>query len=224
MRLFGGDGARARRGSCPERCDLIDDENSRDLLTGYAVAAQELAEQLDSRRIVISAERPLIVYLPCGVGGAPGGITYGLKRLFGAHTVVVWVEPLASPCVMAALAGGGLHTPSVYDYGCDNDTIADGLAVPRASKLVLAAVGDAIDAVVAVPDAAMLEWLRIAWSNKFKLEPSAAAAFAAYLPFTDACRAPSGWPDRDDAVHLFWITGGSKIPEAEFSALLGDAA
>lgn len=204
---------------------FVDDENSRDLLAGYAVAADELAQQLDARGIVISAERPLIVYLPCGVGGAPGGITYGLKRRFGTRVVVVWVEPLASPCVMVALASGGSCAPSVYDYGCDNDTIADGLAVPRASELVLAIVGDAIDAAVAVPDTAMLEWLRIAWhTNRLKLEPSAAAGFAAYAPFIDAGRASSEWPDLNNAVHLFWATGGSKVPEPEFGALLSDTA
>ena len=204
---------------------FIDDEGSRDLLTGYAVAAYEVAEQLAERGIVISQDRLLVAYLPCGVGGAPGGIAYGLKRQFGADVVVVFVEPTASACMMVALASGARHAPSVYDYGCDNETIADGLAVPRASELVLSAVGDAIDAAVAVPDSAMIEWVRTCWrTSGLRLEPSAAAAFAAYSPLMSFTRVQPGWPDFENAAHLFWATGGSQIPEADFLALLGDDA
>lgn len=200
---------------------FVDDEGSRHLLTGYAAAADELACQLEARGIRVNAETPLVVYLPCGVGGAPGGITYGLKRRFGASVATVFVEPVASPCVMVALASGGVLPPSVYQYGCDNDTIADGLAVPRASSLVLDAVGEAIDAVVAVTDSAMLDWVRKAWhQSALRLEPSAAAAFAAHAPFCLAAASEPEWPRLDKATHLFWATGGSKVPEPEFAALL----
>jgi D-serine dehydratase len=200
---------------------FIDDEGSRDLLTGYAVAAGEVAAQLADRGLVINAQRKLVAYLPCGVGGAPGGIAYGLKRLFDANVVIVFVEPLASPCMMVALATSSAEPKSVYDYGCDNDTIADGLAVPRASRLVLSAVGGAIDAAVAVPDAAMVEWVRTAWSAAdLRLEPSAAASLAAHESFMTSVATAPGWPDLREAVHLFWATGGSKLPNADFLALL----
>ena len=216
--------ARARQ-AASVRADafFIDDETSKDLLAGYAVAADEVAEQIEQRGLRIGPDRPLVVYLPCGVGGAPGGITHGLKRNFGANVVVVFVEPTASPCMMVALASGSALAPSVYEFGCDNDTVADGLAVPRASDLVLSAVGNAIDAVVAVPDAAMVRWVRQAWSTAgLRLEPSAAAAFAAHETFMGAATGQPGWPGLENAVHLFWATGGSKIPDPEFIALLGD--
>ena len=46
--------------------EIKSDERSKELLVGYAVAAQELAHQLTDNGIQISPERPLVVYLPCG--------------------------------------------------------------------------------------------------------------------------------------------------------------
>lgn len=212
---------RARIAASEADCWLVDDECSRDLLTGYAAAGAEVIQQIEARKIVVDEDHPLVVYLPCGVGGAPGGIAYGLKRRFGRNVATVFVEPVASPCMFAALAFGDGHPVSVYDYGCDNRTIADGLAVPLASQLVLDAVGNAIDAVVAVPDAAMTHWMGRMWRTaQLRLEPSAAAAFAAYEPLQSTARQFDGWPSLDAATHLFWATGGSQLPEDEFAQLI----
>jgi D-serine dehydratase len=199
---------------------FIDDENSRDLFTGYACAGRELCAQLEARGLKVTSSRPLVVYLPCGVGGAPGGIAYGLKSILGAAVITVFVEPVASACMMAALASGAEAPPSVYELGLDNRTIADGLAVPRASALVVQAVGPVVDAVVAVSDADMLDWIREVWRvGGLRLEPAAAAAFAALEPFRIAAQA-AGWPLLEGAVHVLWATGGSRLPDVEFEALL----
>lgn len=194
--------------------DFIDDTSSRDLMIGYALAGDEVIAQLAEVGVVPSTERPLVVYLPCGVGGAPGGVTFALKERLGAAVHCVFVEPVASPCMMLALANGGVPA-AVYEYGLDNNTIADGLAVPVASDLVLDIVGDLIDAVVAVPDRTMLEWVARAWREAgLRLEPSAAAALAAVTPFVEAA------PHLREAVHVAWATGGSLLPDGEFAALL----
>lgn len=216
--------ARARQAAQDEGAYFIDDEDSRRLFVGYAAAAAELAGQLAARGHEIGPSSPLIVYLPCGVGGAPGGITAGLKQVFGQHVLAVFVEPVASACVFAALAVGHGEPVSVYDLGLDNDTIADGLAVPSASPLVLQAIGRNIDAVVAVTDQAMVEWVRWAWAEAgLRLEPSGASGFAALAPFIDRARAAGLIADDAQPVHVVWTTGGSMLPEAEFAALLAPA-
>ena len=211
--------ARARVASTGgQRVHFIDDEQSRDLFFGYAVAAAELGAQLLARGEAPTPERPLAVYLPCGVGGAPGGVLFGLKAQFGPAVIGVFVEPTASACMLAALALGEGRSVSVYEYGLDNQTIADGLAVPRASSFVLEKVGPAIDAVVAVPDADMVTWMRHAHQvNGLRLEPSAASGLAAIGPLAEAAVPHAALRRRlDKAVHVVWATGGSALPDDEF--------
>lgn len=210
--------SRARAAAEASGDDFIDDESSRELMIGYATAADELIDQLLERGITPTPESPVVVYLPCGVGGAPGGVTFGLKARLGAAAICVFVEPVASACVFAALAAGKGAPVSVYELGLDNLTIADGLAVPLASALVMDTVGDQIDAVVAVPESEMLTWVRRAWEEAgLRLEPSAAAALAAIGPYR---RALAAGAIPDTAVHIAWTTGGSLLPDAEFELLL----
>ena len=126
--LYGRQAAEADRFS-----NFVDDEQSIDLFTGYAAAARELVSQLRQNNIAVDADHPLFVYIPCGVGGAPGGIAYGLKRLLGPHVHCLFAEPVQSPCMLVQLASGSDDPVSVYDLGLTNRTEADGLAVGQAS-------------------------------------------------------------------------------------------
>ena len=183
---------------------FIDDENSTDLFLGYAVAALRLKKQLAELKITIGEKRPLFVYLPCGVGGSPGGITFGLKLLFGENVHCYFAEPTHAPAMLLGLLTGLHDAVSVQDFGIDNITAADGLAVGRPSGFVGKNVGRLISGVYTVEDGEMYRLLSLlADTENVFLEPSALAGFAGPARLSAA---PA------DAVHIAWATGGSMVP------------
>lgn len=185
---------------------FIDDENSQQLFAGYAVAARRLAQQLPKQP---TTEAPLVVYIPCGVGGGPGGVIYGLKAQFGAAVKCFMVEPVESPCMLLGMATGKHDAICVEDIGLTNHTIADGLAVGRASRFVGRLMEPLLDGVLTVSDARLVELQHLLWTDeRIYVEPSAAAGFegAALL----ASRYPT-------AQHVVWATGGGLVPATEKS-------
>lgn len=197
---------------------FVDDERSITLFMGYAAAARELADQLEEAGIPVDADHPLHVYLPCGVGGAPGGVTFGLKRVFGDAVRCIYVEPVASPCMLVQLALGTDRPVSVYDFGLDNRTIADGLAVAQASQLVARETRHMVEGIATVSDNSLLVWLTHMWRlEKMRLEPSAASGFAALVEFGGEIEVPDS--DRE-ITRVIWTTGGAYQPETEFAVAL----
>jgi D-serine dehydratase len=209
-----------------ERAHFVDDERSVDLFLGYSAAAIRLAAQLRLRCIEVSSERPLCVYLPCGVGGAPGGILFGLRAILGDAVLGFFAEPTASPCMLLRLLRRLPPTASVYDIGLDNRTVADGLAVARASELVAELVGPQLAGAYTVSDAELLEWLVRAHDlERLRLEPSAVAGLAGALRGVwESPLANSMHTLLAAGTHVVWATGGGQLPEEEFRALLARAA
>ncbi|GKV68494.1 putative D-serine dehydratase [Sporosarcina sp. NCCP-2716] len=192
-------------------CHFVDDENSRDLFLGYAVAGERVAAQLAEQQIPIDADHPLFVYLPCGVGGGPGGVAFGLKLQYGDAVRCYFAEPVSSPCMLLGMMTKLHDTISVRDVGLDNRTAADGLAVGRPSGFVGKVMAPLLDGVFTVEDRTLFGLLRmLADTERIMAEPSALAGMMGPL-YTIRAGRPAA--QSADARHLVWSTGGGMVPE-----------
>lgn len=193
-----------------ESCYFVDDENSKTLFLGYSVAAERLRQQLEEQGIRVSEEKPLYVYLPCGVGGGPGGVAFGLKMQFGDLVHCFFAEPTQSCCMMLGMATGLHNKISVNDFGLGNRTAADGLAVGRSSGFVGKQMYHFMDGCYSLSDARMLALLKmLVDSEDIRLEPSALAGmFGPIMLAKKLGSLPNGY-------HLVWATGGGMVPMSE---------
>lgn len=205
-------------------CHFVDDENSTSLFLGYAVAGERLQQQFIDQGILVDAEHPLFVYLPCGVGGGPGGVAFGLKQTFGDHVHCIFAEPTQSPCMLLGVHTGLHDNISVQDLGIDNITAADGLAVGRASGFVGRAMERMLDGYITIKDDEMYKLLGMMYkTEQLKLEPSALAG----VPGIVHVLANDAYLDRmqlksklANATHLVWATGGGMVPTDEMNKYL----
>lgn len=207
-------------------CHFVDDENSKTLFLGYTVAALRLKKQMEQANIPVDAGHPLFVYLPCGVGGGPGGVAFGIKLVFGDAAHCFFAEPTHSCCMMLGLATGLNDAICVQDLGVDNKTIADGLAVGRASSFVGGVMEPFLSGCYSLEDERMYRMLaQLADAEGLYLEPSALAGMygpvlvsgAGPLAEYPACAELS--PEAmANATHLVWATGGNMVPPAEMQS------
>ncbi|MBE1553230.1 D-serine ammonia-lyase [Sporosarcina limicola] len=210
-----------RQADAEPSCHFVDDENSRDLFLGYAVAGERVATQLKERDTVVDEDHPLFVYLPCGVGGGPGGVAFGLKLAFGDNVYCFFAEPTHSPSMMLGMITGLHDRIAVQDFGLDNKTAADGLAVSTASGFVGKTMEPLLSGCYTIADSTMFHLLKLlADTEDIRLEPSALAGMTGPV---NVIRDNVKDANSANATHLVWATGGSMVPESEMALYYGMA-
>ncbi|HEJ9673826.1 TPA: D-serine ammonia-lyase [Proteus mirabilis] len=207
------------------RCFFIDDENSKTLFLGYAVAGLRLKHQFETLNIPVDSEHPLFVYLPCGVGGGPGGVAFGLKLAFGDAVHCLFAEPTHSPCMLLGVYTQLHDGISVQEVGIDNITAADGLAVGRASGFVGRAMERLIDGYYTIDDQELYNLLSLLNKEEgIQLEPSALAGMTGAIHISQAKDYLQGLSldsqKMHNATHLVWATGGGMVPTDEMQKYL----
>lgn len=200
---------------------FVDDEYSVDLFLGYAVAAKRLDRQLKEMDLHIDEDRNLIVYVPAGVGGAPGGIAYGLKRLYGDNVHVFFAEPVMCPSLLVGFASQRFENANVKDFGLSGETHADGLACASPSGFVTRIDNNLVSGDFTCNDGRLYDYMRMLMKTEdIRIEPSSCAAFAgpANLLSHENGRkyaARNGLTEKklENSVQICWATGGRLVPE-----------
>ena len=195
---------------------FIDDENSKYLFLGYSVAATRLKNQLDAMNIIIDETHPLFVYSPCGVGGSPGGIAFGLRQIFGDNAHCFFAEPTHSPAVLLGLLTGKMQKLSVHDFGIDNITEADGLAVGRPSAFASGISNVLISGIYTIEDDELFKLLYMLGKTEgIFLEPSATAGLIGPYQIAKSGYKESHHFNPEKITHIAWATGGALLPKDE---------
>ena len=207
---------------------FVDDEKSVNLFLGYAVAAKRLDKQLTEAGITVDENHPLIVYLPAGVGGAPGGVAYGLKRLYQDNVHCFFTEPTLCPSVLLGIATQEFEKANVHDFGISGVTEADGLACASPSGFVTRIMTNLLSGDFTVADGKLYDYLRLLYaSEEIQVEPSSCAAFAGpcgllhYADSREYCETHGLTRKKlENSVQIAWATGGRLVPEEVWKAYL----
>ena len=177
-----------------------------------------LKRQLADAGIVADRDHPLFLYLPCGVGGAPGGITFAARQVFGDDAHCFFVEPVEAPCMTLGMLTGRHSGISVYSLGLRLKTTPTGGDLDS-PPFIGQLMEPLLDGCCTLEDSAMYRHLRDLYeTERIEVEPSAAAGCG--VP-TALCAADTGraYLERHglarvlpQASHIVWTTGGLFVP------------
>lgn len=201
------------------RTFFVDDENSVELFMGYACAVPRLKKQLKKEGIVVDQKHPIFFYLPCGVGGGPGGITFAARYVFGDAAHCFFVEPVDAPCMTLGMLSGRHSDVSIYSIGLGLNTDADGLAVSTPSRFIGELMEPLLDGCCTLRDRTMYRHLLDLYETEnIEVEPSAAAGCGVPHLLCESDPGREYLHERGlsvhmhQATHIVWLTGGLFIP------------
>lgn len=210
---------------------FIDDEHSTDLFLGYTVAGSRLKDQLDAKGVIVDEDHPLFLYLPCGIGGSPGGITFGLKHVYGDNVHCFFAEPAHMPSMLIGLETKKYDDVSVYDFEIDGKTNMDGLAVPRTSGFVSELMSAFFDGGYTIQeDEAKRLLTRLIDLEDIPLEPAAVAGLSGSACLFKSEEGQQYLKEKEltdkieNATHISWATGGSMVPKEDMDEFYNQGA
>lgn len=187
---------------------------------GYAVAANRIKKQIEDQGIKVDKDHPAFFYLPCGVGGSPGGVSFGLKKVFGDSCHIFYIEPTHAPSMLIGMATGLNGDICVQDFGIDGKTEADGLAVGRPSGFVGKVMEHIISGIFTMNDNKLFDYMRdLNDSEGIKIEPSACSAFEGPIKLFEYEESRKYLEEnnlldiKENINHFAWATGGKLVPD-----------
>ena len=134
-------------------------------------------------------------------------------------------EPTHSPAMLLGLLTGLRDQIHVHDFGIDNQTEADGLAVGRPSKWVSNLIPPYLSGIYTIEDKRLFLLLKALMdTEQISLEPSALAGMwgPMQLAHTQVGKQYLRQHELDTNInqshHIIWATGGSLVPEEERKA------
>lgn len=206
---------------------FVDDEHSEELFLGYTVGGYRMKRQLEEAGIKVDKDHPLFVYLPCGIGGSPSGITFGLKHAFGDNVHCFFVEPTKMPSMLIGLDTEMYDDITVEDIGLGSLTVADGLAVPRTSGLVAKMMGSYFSGSYTLKDDTFNTLLTNLYEQEeIFLEPAAVAGVPGPFKLLNSDQGRTYLAENEldsklkQATHIAWGTGGSMVPAEDKIAFI----
>lgn len=145
---------------------LIHPYDDRAIIAGQGTLGIEVIEQVPDAGVVV---------IPTGGGGLLGGSAAAIKAM-RPDAVVIGVEAEAMPLYgECRLAGKPISIPYV-------PTVADGIAIPRASATAFASIEEHVDDLITVSDVEATETVALLLERaKFLVEPAGAVGLAAVL-------------------------------------------
>jgi len=140
-------------------------QTPRDVMAGYGVMADEIAETLQ--------DRPTHLFVQAGVGGLAAAITARLIQKMGRGTRIVVVEPELAACIFASAPSGIATTVPI-----EEETLMAGLSCGEPSPLAWQVLREEVEDFVTIPESLVGPTMRLT-ARPLGADPAIAAGESA---------------------------------------------